>query len=295
MDPSPTLPPDLEREIFEFLACSNIRSIPVLVLVAQRVRNWIEPLLYRNLSVVNDNDRFRHGNAGDVIRISTSDCLKVLESKSASFFRDHVRNLAFTNVPSDAGALIVLRCSRALSLAIFQTTPNPSWLPAIAEMGLLQVSLDINPLFGHSRIDFHHRAFARLSHLDLFELPASKGWVSDICGLPRLTHLSFNFDAGDGENIDSTACCQILAECESLEALIFIFSDAFDREEYDDCQYFSDDPRSVTMVVYAFLEDWERGATRRDDYWARAEMFIRRRRSGEIEGREYSIPVDWEP
>ncbi|KAJ6501849.1 hypothetical protein C8R45DRAFT_974491 [Mycena sanguinolenta] len=289
MDLSPTLPPDLEREVFEFAAFTNLRTIPILVLVAQCVRSWIEPLLYRNLSVFDDDDRFRRGDGANVIRISTTDCLKVMESKSASFFHDHVRHLALTNVPSNAGALIILRCSGALGLAIFQTAPNSTWLPAIAAMGPLQISVDINPLFGYYGVDFHHHVFARLSHLDLFEVPASKSWVTDICDLPHLTHLSFNFEAENRTNIDPTACRLILAECKTLEALILIFSDALDREEYDGCQFFSDDPRSVTMVVDAFLEDWERGATGRDDYWARAEKFIRKRQSGEIKGPELVI------
>ncbi|KAF7364063.1 hypothetical protein MSAN_01065100 [Mycena sanguinolenta] len=295
MDFGPALPADLEREIFEFAALSNLRSIVVLALVAKRVRSWIEPLLYKNLSVFNDDDRFRRGDGADVIRISTSDCLKVLESKSASFFHDHVRHLALTNILSDAGALILLRCTGVHRLAIFQTPPDSSWLPMIATMGVLQISMDINSLFGPSGVDFHHNIFARLTHLDLFELPTSKSWVADMCGLPCLTHLSFNFDSERRKNISATACQLILAECESLEALILIFSNPIDRSEFGGCQYFSDDPRSVTIVVDDFLEDWERGAIGRGDYWIKAERFIQKRRSGEIKGREYSIPVDWDP
>jgi hypothetical protein len=37
---TPFLPQDLEREIFEFSALSNPRSIPKLVLVARHVKNW---------------------------------------------------------------------------------------------------------------------------------------------------------------------------------------------------------------------------------------------------------------
>ncbi|KAF7364064.1 hypothetical protein MSAN_01065200 [Mycena sanguinolenta] len=297
MDDTPILPLDLEREIFEFAACSNVRFIPVLVLVAKRVRSWIEPLLYRTLSIAGD---IHVGDSADVIRISTSDCFKILESKPASFFHNHVRHLAFTRVQSHAVASILSQCSGAFRLALFQTgTPNSSsWLPSIEAMSLLQISANVNRLFGNSGVDFHHDAFARLTHLDLFEVPVSENWATDLCRLPRLTHLSFNFDTDDGENIDATACRIILGGCKSLGALVLIFEEDIHREEFesvDGCPYFSDDPRSVTMVAGAFLDDWERGATGQDDYWAKAEMFIQKRRSGEIKGREYSIPLDWEP
>ncbi|KAF7364067.1 hypothetical protein MSAN_01065500 [Mycena sanguinolenta] len=297
MDLGPVLPPDLEREIFEFVAFSNIRSIPELVLVAQRVRSWIEPLLYRNLSVFGDIEDFRRDDDANLIRISTNDCLKILDSKPASFFDDHVRHLAFMRVPSDAAALILSRCGRARRLALFQTgteAPDPSWLPSIAAMGLLHISVDVNSLFGHFWVDFDHYAFVRLTHLDLFEVPASESWTTDLCRLPRLTHLSFNFDADfrpTRKNIDATACRLILAGCKSLEVLVLVYLDESSREEFD-CQYFSNDPRSVTVVVEDFLGDWERGATGRDDYWIRAESFIQKRRRGEIKVSEYAIPVD---
>ncbi|KAF7352346.1 hypothetical protein MVEN_01198300 [Mycena venus] len=50
----PTLPPELEREIFERCALSRPVSIPKLVLVAQRAKHWVEPLLYRTMAVGND-------------------------------------------------------------------------------------------------------------------------------------------------------------------------------------------------------------------------------------------------
>ncbi|KAJ7921925.1 hypothetical protein B0H13DRAFT_140548 [Mycena leptocephala] len=45
--PDPRLPPELERTIFEIVALSRPSGIPNLMLVAARVKAWIEPLLYR--------------------------------------------------------------------------------------------------------------------------------------------------------------------------------------------------------------------------------------------------------
>ncbi|KAF8205455.1 hypothetical protein K438DRAFT_1817870, partial [Mycena galopus ATCC 62051] len=268
---------------FEFAAFENPRLIPKLVLVAQRVRSWIEPLLYRNLSIV--HDEFRRDEAVDVIRISTSNCLKVLDSKPTSFLHDHVRTLALTRVPSDSAALILSRCTGVLCLAMFQTAPpNLSMLPLVAAMALRYISADVDRLFGLPGIDFGHSIFASLSHLDLFEAPASESWPTDICRLPRLTHLSFNLDDTHRQNIGFTSFRTILTDCKSLEVLVLIFSEESDQEDFDQHQYFSLDSRSVTMVVNEFLEDWERGATGGVDYWVRAEIFIEKRRSGEIKG-----------
>ncbi|KAJ6448325.1 hypothetical protein C8R45DRAFT_850381 [Mycena sanguinolenta] len=283
---SPALPTDLEREIFEFVAFSNIRSVPGLVLVAQRVNKQIEPLLYRNLSVYQTHSSQPDDDV-NLIRISTSDFLRLLHSKPASFFHDHVRHLALMRVPSSAAALILSRCSGALRLALFQpgTPDSNSWLPSIAAMSLVQISVDVNPLFGNSGVDFRHDSFARLAHLDLFEIPTSESWATDLCQLPCLTHLSFNFDWEDyaEANIDATSCRLILTGCKSLNVLVLVFMDESGREEFD-CKYFSNDPRSVTMVVADFLGDWERGATGGADYWIRAASFIQKRRSGEIKG-----------
>ncbi|KAJ7241571.1 hypothetical protein C8J57DRAFT_1526720 [Mycena rebaudengoi] len=46
---SPSLPFDLEREIFEMAANRYPETIPALLLVAQRVLQWIEPIFYRTL------------------------------------------------------------------------------------------------------------------------------------------------------------------------------------------------------------------------------------------------------
>ncbi|KAJ6482777.1 hypothetical protein C8R45DRAFT_307587 [Mycena sanguinolenta] len=48
---SPLLPPELEQTIFEVIALSWPRSIPRLMLVAWRVKSWVEPLLYRTIIV----------------------------------------------------------------------------------------------------------------------------------------------------------------------------------------------------------------------------------------------------
>ncbi|KAF8902914.1 hypothetical protein CPB84DRAFT_820002 [Gymnopilus junonius] len=45
----PRLPLDLERDIFELAAAICRPRIPIFILVAQRVRQWLEPMLYTTI------------------------------------------------------------------------------------------------------------------------------------------------------------------------------------------------------------------------------------------------------
>ncbi|KAJ7031190.1 hypothetical protein C8F04DRAFT_1111874 [Mycena alexandri] len=54
----PAFPPELERAIFELSASSCLTNIPTLILVASRVKAWVEPLLYR--AVFLQCDPFMH-------------------------------------------------------------------------------------------------------------------------------------------------------------------------------------------------------------------------------------------
>ncbi|KAF7293778.1 hypothetical protein HMN09_01173200 [Mycena chlorophos] len=51
MDASPLLPPELEHKIFELTAIAHPDSKPNFLLVARRAYVWVQPLLWRTLSV----------------------------------------------------------------------------------------------------------------------------------------------------------------------------------------------------------------------------------------------------
>ncbi|KAJ6462748.1 hypothetical protein C8R47DRAFT_1157958 [Mycena vitilis] len=187
-------------------------------------------------------------------------------------------------------AFILSVCTETRSLAIFQTPAAPILLPLLATMPLSRLSVGLADLFGHTTVDFGHASFARLTHLDIFEA----GWdtdqmVSGLSGLPCLTHLLFNPDPDE----TTPHVPDILARCKLLQVLVVLFPDENDRRDvgHED-EYFSDDLRSLIMVVNYHLEDWESGQTGGVDYWIRAERFIQKRRSGEIKASEYLIPLE---
>ncbi|KAJ7940066.1 hypothetical protein B0H13DRAFT_2300130 [Mycena leptocephala] len=98
-------PTELEKEIFELTASIHPRSIPTLLLVAQRVRTWIQPLLHRVLSIAALEPGLEP--PGDsVFRHSFTAIEKLLASKPASFMRDncHGRCRARGNEEKDVEA-----------------------------------------------------------------------------------------------------------------------------------------------------------------------------------------------
>ncbi|KAJ7461189.1 hypothetical protein FB451DRAFT_1405047 [Mycena latifolia] len=86
----PALPLDLERHIFEITALSRPVLIPRLMLVAWRVKEWAEPLLYRTITT-SDASRIVHDENYPLL--TSAAMLLALEKKPATFFRDAVRNL----------------------------------------------------------------------------------------------------------------------------------------------------------------------------------------------------------
>ncbi|KAF8883636.1 hypothetical protein CPB84DRAFT_186441 [Gymnopilus junonius] len=56
---SPAFPPELEREIFEFAAYGFIECISTLVLVAKKVKEWVEPIRYNIIIATALNRRLR--------------------------------------------------------------------------------------------------------------------------------------------------------------------------------------------------------------------------------------------
>jgi hypothetical protein len=80
------------------------------------------------------------------------------------------------------------------------------------------------------------------------------------------------------------ACVHLLAVCSSLAALIILCapSQLMDGESVT-MDFLTDDPRFVMMEVNHYIEDWQRRILVGRDYWVRADVFIAKRLSGEIE------------
>ncbi|KAJ6543059.1 hypothetical protein B0H19DRAFT_1381027 [Mycena capillaripes] len=282
---SATFPLELERYIFEICGRSRPIVIPKLMLIAWRVREWVEPLLYHTIAV-------QYTAAIDGYPIFTWPVLRsAIRTKPASFFRDSVRNIRIlfkAGLEADIATLLSV-CTGVQNLSIAYVHPLE---PSLDEMSLI-TSLRLTHFYGNlnkavSRPSPTHSSFAHITHLGMKYgmLTPTDDVMLQTCShlslMPRLTHLSL-----DGYRY-MKKCLHILETCKFLRVVIALRGDV----PLDHVTALSRDLRFVKMRNKNLFRDWQMGTHTGVDYWARAEDFIAKRRSGEINSLEYVIPED---
>ncbi|KAJ7136394.1 hypothetical protein C8R43DRAFT_614093 [Mycena crocata] len=182
----PVFPADLERVIFELCATSRPSEILMLLLVAWRVKAWfaasskennfldslpsprIEPLLYR--TVMLSHNRHDPKIRVDGLPLNEGDALiHTILSRPPQLIAENVRNL-FLNCPPNLDVKLILSgCPNVENLWICADCLE-NLLPILAEFPSkhLYCSLYTGP-FALGRIDFTHKLFAQITHLELFD------------------------------------------------------------------------------------------------------------------------------
>ncbi|KAJ7461191.1 hypothetical protein FB451DRAFT_1563001, partial [Mycena latifolia] len=271
MDPSspPAFPPELERQIFEICALSRIVAIPRLMLVAWRVKQWVEPLFYRTLTIASEGDLHWATKGFPVFPIKM--VLSAIKTRPATFFQDSVRNLLLYDDSAGALAAILSVCTGVENLWLTSTNNNSSVLESLP---LKHLYAKLDPIFWI--FPPAHPVFSRITHLELFDYPDDTTVLSSRLPLiPQLTHLSFN------HHDLLSICPHFLQTCISLSVLVC--HDPWHNFRSGSATALSSDVRFVVMHHSDFLWDWQMGVYTGLDYWTRAESFIAKRRSGEID------------
>ncbi|KAF7369364.1 hypothetical protein MVEN_00265000 [Mycena venus] len=282
--PQPLLPAELERQIFEICASSRPVDIPKLMLVAWRVKEWLEPLLYRTMAVEHDPNL---SLMKELPCVTGQLMLSVIQAKPAHFLRDTVRHLYLRDVLGESFVAILSACTGVENLWMGDIVAD--WTPVLA-------SLPLKHFYGHLHSLLRvfpptHHVFSQITHIELLgyaslQLPDNVEIWSALGLFPQLTHLSFN----DGDFIP--VCSRFFETCKSLVVLISL--NAPIRMIYTlHAEALAQDPRFVTMNCVEFLKDWQMGAHTGRDYWSRAERFISQRRSGEVAALRYEVPDDY--
>jgi hypothetical protein len=222
-----------------------------------------EPLLYRTLLV------------GDItvaeLPRCSRDTLDVIASTKAALY---VRNLMVASL-------------------------SPTILSAFADIENLWITGDLTHVANHTlplkhlycdyiellcvlayeRITYH--SFSKITHLEIFGDADSVTAQRALAAFPNLSHFALN-------NTQCVLSCQqFLDTYNSLRA--FIILETPSAEPYPGLETLADDVRFVMMPNDSYHSDWVQGALTGRDYWARADAFIARRISGEIDSASFVI------
>ncbi|KAJ7621362.1 hypothetical protein FB45DRAFT_1093097 [Roridomyces roridus] len=313
----PVLPPELEKDIFKTTALLHPKMMLNLMLAAHRVRTWIEPLLYGVLTFSTDSSSSKDPVLA-AVRSKTPAFLQAnvrhIMLKWDPLRPDMPLDIGPVSFVHSEFPRILSTCNQVRSVALFDFAPNiiPA-LESARELRRLGVSLadlfygvsfDVDNLLfgvasrelgaGHSRIlRLDHPMFAHLTHLSVFDTESTlmvlqlHGFSrADFGLLPELTHLSLcesmpmvNFLPTSHHPINL-----MLTSCEKLEVLVILLSHVDGSSPLHMLYIDVADPRLVLMPTtnQEYEVDWECGARGGRDFWERAEMFVAKKRRGEI-------------
>ncbi|KAJ7053168.1 hypothetical protein C8F01DRAFT_1167683 [Mycena amicta] len=286
----PKLPPELECAIFQLAAYATPDILPSLMVVARRVKEWIEPLLYRTImfqSYIRDSR-----SLAPVYRLDDLASLAARQSNPPPFLSVH--NCMICVLEADE-ALTVLEAIPAVQNVFMSVsgklrTKEQPLPPQFMNLPLRHLYGDLEDFVALKNLDpLEHRCFVNLTHLELFMEPSAWGnditpWPESrtswgfITRLPCLTHIAF--DTTPSEPVLEF----LLSNCGLLQCMV-IFNDGGWRVQYTHA--ITADSRFVVMQpmsLHEYILDWKEGTVTGEDYWARAEVFMEKRRSGEITG-----------
>ncbi|KAL0946213.1 hypothetical protein HGRIS_012472 [Hohenbuehelia grisea] len=218
-----TLPPELQREIFEWTATAYPSVAPKLLRVAQKTRLWLEPVIYRVVVL-------------DSPMITISLFMRTLESKPPSFFAAHVKTLCLTanTVTLQQAQRLLSICSGLENLICWAGANSANLSSYISSKKLRRLSAKMEVLFPEDPTmdDIRHPMFKALTHLDIvnpLEPPSLQHW-DGLSALQNLTHLALGDLFYWSPQAVSTTITYILDRCENLQALIVVCGSKPQRE-----------------------------------------------------------------
>ncbi|KAJ7173018.1 hypothetical protein C8R43DRAFT_1231038 [Mycena crocata] len=178
------LPLELERRIFETVALSDSESTPNFLLVAQRVKIWITPLLYRMIVFSRPLE--------DRICFEPSSFALAVQFQNISKYVEHI--FWDASIADDFDSTLA-SCSAVHNLALERAEPSQLSFPYAMPLQRL-AAIDLSELFSSEPLNLRHTLFAGITHLHLIDDLNNAIWDDrkDLALLPCLTHLAFLID-----------------------------------------------------------------------------------------------------
>jgi hypothetical protein len=245
----------------------------------------IEPLLYHTVSISPLEEKSKADYA--LLRITDSTTkpadflLKAVRHMNLVTFALHFFGRRPQNTWSEAELGIVLRaCEGVDSLFFFGSLDEPvPILPMLACMRPQRLYMVSE--MPHPQLDLTAPFFRNINHLLLGDIVADwsliHGWslLRNLSRLPALTHLALD------QRTPPRALEAVLSECSNLQTLILYGAPEKNTATapvllHDERVVFIIDESPITQAHFISPDG--------RDMWVRADLFISRKRSGEIEG-----------
>ncbi|KAJ7465391.1 hypothetical protein B0H11DRAFT_2197794 [Mycena galericulata] len=285
----PRLPPELEQAIFEISALSRPIAIPNLMLVAQRVKIWVEPILYR-IVFLSDGSSTPPSHGFPAFNFRTF--LKAIGRKPPGFFKYAVRYLFLDDPPSCEEVkildLILTACTGITSL--FAWTALDGHLSALNALDSLHhLTVNIVDLFGPDPTGcFAQPLFYNITHLELLDFPHEHlpDAAASLSLIPHLMHFAF------GDAILCGGLCDVLHSCAHLACIVLLLVDPMDSGDMEAAGPSLEDILFVVIYQLDFKVDWLHRASGGRNYWALADAFLEARRTGKVDRSHYYIQDD---
>ncbi|KAJ7831139.1 hypothetical protein B0H14DRAFT_3713999 [Mycena olivaceomarginata] len=281
----PHLPPELERIIFVLAALARPKRIPILILMACRVKGWVEPLLYR-VVILSSSSALRKELG---FPIFTVDILpRTIATKPPQFLQNSVQHLFLEAhlVPLELAA-ICAECNKVLNLFDCSTfaTLDLDILGGLKHLRSLALGLD--DFLRCCNIEGTRSLLGKITHLELFDTTGSER-MENLAAcfhlMPRLTHLALA-SISFGVPLQTA-----LRDNKNIQWILFLVSDSVVPQEPESPGVLAEDDRFVCVDQGAhWRQDWLRGADTGESYWALADAFIAARRKGTVDRSRYRI------
>ncbi|TFK60351.1 hypothetical protein BDN72DRAFT_883640 [Pluteus cervinus] len=247
----PRLPPEIERLIFEDVAWMYRSSIPRLILVCRRVKDWTESILYS--IVIRRSETPYPSYEPPIERLPAYAC--------------HVHSfLAFFEIDGTIIRDYLRLCKNLTNLALWCEPTCPDLLQLLEELPRLRnLTIYLSAVFPDGppyTLESKSGAFQGLTHLELMDDEISWKDISGfVGGLEGLTHLALN-DINDEQLV-----CDILENCPRIRVLVL-----FESSELK--------VLGSSKVVFAkfsldaYVGDWISVAEGRECFWDKAEREV---------------------
>ncbi|KAJ6506754.1 hypothetical protein C8R45DRAFT_970432 [Mycena sanguinolenta] len=281
----PHLPPELECRIFEIAALARPTGIPHLILVARRVKHWVEPLLYR-VFFLSSEPPYRNPPSYGFPIITPSTLLQLIAEKPPYFLQNTVKRIIVTGlIDNPQMEPILAACSHAFDYCYY--THKLRSAEALAQLHhLRRLTISLHGFLDCCSIDSTHSILANITHLDLHAISATREDLHwGLCLVSNLTHFAVNFTVRN-RGFQTAP----LRANTHLECIVFLVDGRLPvdlQEVHDSIEH---DARFVCMARNIdFHLNWLRHTDTGRDFWALADAFIAARREGKIDRARYIL------